>query len=179
MKAPLPTTRRTVLTGTGAGLIVAMTAACSTGTDYVAPAEGFSVPEASDPGTEPDPEDYPNLDNPEGDEAAAEAAADETDAAALISLNDVPIGTAKSVKSADGKQLIVSHPAKGKVAAFSAICTHQGCPVKPVGTSLDCPCHGSKFDYATGEVTQGPANKALPAFAIHMQGRNVMPGPKA
>lgn len=178
MKAPLPTTRRTVLTGTGAGLIVAMTAACSTGNDYVAPAEGFSVPEGSDPG--PSPEDYPNLDNPVEEEPAAETEAGaEPGVAALISLDDVPIGTAKAVKSADGKQLIVSHPAKGKVAAFSAICTHQGCPVKPVGTSLDCPCHGSKFDYATGEVTEGPANKALPAVAIHMQGRNVMPGPKA
>jgi Rieske Fe-S protein len=169
MKEPLSTTRRTVLTGTGAGLIVAVTAACSTGNDYVAPAEGFSVPEPSDPG--PAPEDYPNLENPVAEEAAAE-----TDVAALISLDDVPIGTAKAVKDANGKELIVSHPGRGKVACFSAICTHAGCPVKPVGTSLDCPCHGSKFDYATGEVTAGPANKPLPAVAIHMQGRNVMPG---
>ena len=176
MKAPLPTTRRTVLAGTGAGLVAALTAACGTSDDYVAPAEGFTVPEASPAdasGTEadPDPEASPDLSGP--------AEETETDPAALVSLDDIPIGTAKSVKSADGKQLIVSHPAKGKVAAFSAICTHQGCPVKPVGESLDCPCHGSKFDYATGEVTQGPANKALPAFTVHMQGRNVMPGPKA
>lgn len=174
MKAPLPTTRRAVLTGTGAGLIVAMTAACSTGNDYVAPAEGFTVPGTTGPGTEPDPEDSPDLSGP-----TEAAAADAADPAALASLDDIPIGTAKAVKSADGKQLIISHPGAGKVAAFSAICTHAGCPVKPVGESLDCPCHGSKFNYATGEPTEGPAKTALPAFAIHMKGRNIMPGVKA
>jgi Rieske Fe-S protein len=169
MKAPLPTTRRTVLTGTGAGLIVAITAGCSTGNDYVAPAEGFDVPATTGKGSTdiPDPEDSPNL-----EETPAAAA----DAAALASLDDIPIGTAKSVKDADGKKVIISHPAKGKVAAFSAICTHAGCEVKPAGQSLDCPCHGSKFDYATGEVTAGPAKTALPAVAIHMKERNIMPG---
>jgi Rieske Fe-S protein len=178
MKDPRPTTRRTVLTGTGAGLIVAMTAACSTGNDYVAPAEGFTVPEASGPATDPDPEDTPDLSGPT-EEATAGAGAAAADPAALASLDDIPIGTAKAVKSADGKQLIISHPGAGKVAAFSAICTHAGCPVKPVGDSLDCPCHGSKFNYATGEPTEGPAKTALPAFAIHMKGRNIMPGTKA
>jgi cytochrome b6-f complex iron-sulfur subunit len=168
MKAPLPTTRRAVLTGTGAGLLVAVTSACSTGNDYVAPAEGFSVPEASGPATDPDPEDPPNLEGPAEEAPAA-------DANALASLDDIPIGTAKAVKH-EGKDLIISHPGKGKVAAFSATCTHQGCPVKPAGQSLDCPCHGAKFDYATGAVTNGPAEKPLAAFAIHMKGRNIMPG---
>jgi|tagenome__1003787_1003787.scaffolds.fasta_scaffold20921481_5 cytochrome b6-f complex iron-sulfur subunit len=167
MKAPLPTTRRTVLTGTGAGLVVAFTAACS-GNDWRAPAGGYSVPEPSDDPNIPDPEDSPDLSGPATQEAA--------DPAALVSLNDIPVGTAKAVKAADGAQLIISHPTKGKVVAFSAICTHQGCPVKPAGTSLDCPCHGSKFDYATGAVTAGPATKPLPPVETHVKGQNVLPG---
>jgi Rieske Fe-S protein len=175
MKAPLSTTRRTVLTGTGAGLIVAVTSACSGANDYVEPAEGFSVPGTSGPppADEVDPDKALDVVNEPTKEAA------EVDPAALISLDDIPIGTAKYLKDKDGKELIVSHPAKGKVAAFSAICTHQGCAVKPAGQSLDCPCHGSKFDYATGAVTKGPANKPLPGVAIHMKGRSVMPGEKA
>jgi Rieske Fe-S protein len=170
MKAPLPTTRRTVLTGTGAGLIVAMTAACSTGNDYVAPAEGFSVPEASNPGTDPDPEASADLSGPAEEDPAA------SKPGALASVDDIPVGGAKAVKSADGKQLIISRPTAKTVAAFSAICTHAGCPVKPVGQSLDCPCHGSKFDFATGEPTAGPANKPLPAFAVHVKGRTIIAG---
>jgi Rieske Fe-S protein len=186
MKPPLPTTRRTVLTGTGAGFIVAVTSACGSGDEYVAPADGFSVPATTAviPAgeAEPDPDDPPNLGADEEEAPAADADAGAGEAAGpapLASLDDIPIGTAKALKGADGKKIIISHPAKGKVAAFSAICTHAGCAVKPVGTSLDCPCHGSKFDYATGEVTAGPANKPLPAVQIHMKQRNIMPGPKA
>ncbi len=168
MKAPLPTTRRAVLAGSGAGLFAAMTAACSVGNDYVAPAEGFSVPEASGPVTDPDPEDTPNLDAPVEEEPAAAANA-------LATLDDIPVGTAKSVKH-NGKDLIISRVAKAKVTAFSATCTHQGCPVKPVGKSLDCPCHGAKFDYATGEVTNGPAEKPLTPFVVRLQNGNILPG---
>jgi len=172
MKAPLPTTRRTVLAGTGAGLVVALTAACSTGDEYVAPADGFAVPATTgDDTSDPDPLATKDLLAEETEAPTAEGA--------LANLNDIPIGTAKSVKDANGDPVILSHPAKGKLRAFSAICTHAGCPVKPVGTSLDCPCHGSKFDYATGEVTAGPAKKPLPAVAVHMKGRSIMPGTKA
>lgn len=167
MKAPLPTTRRTVLAGTGAGFVVALTAACS-GNAYVAPAEGFSVPEASDTGDDPDPEDPIDLDA-EGEETEAEEGA-------LATLDDIPVGTAKSVKTADGKEIIISRLTTKKVAAFSAICTHQGCTVAPQGQSLDCPCHGAKFDYKTGEVTNGPAEKALASYSVHVKNGSVLPG---
>jgi Rieske Fe-S protein len=48
------------------------------------------------------------------------------------------------------------------VHAFSAICTHQGCTVNKIaGGTIDCPCHGSKFDAATGQVVAGPAPSPL------------------
>ncbi len=53
--------------------------------------------------------------------------------------------------------------------AFSAICTHQGCPVDPpdnTGTTF-CPCHGSMFD-GNGNVIQGPAFAPLPHYLVNV-----------
>ena len=52
-----------------------------------------------------------------------------------------------------------------KLAAISTVCTHLGCTVNPVETGFDCPCHGSTYD-DKGEVTGGPAPKALSWFRI-------------
>lgn len=51
----------------------------------------------------------------------------------------------------------------GTVHAHSARCPHLGCAVRwsPQEKSWDCPCHGSRFDAATGEVLNGPASAPL------------------
>lgn len=47
------------------------------------------------------------------------------------------------------------------------MCTHQGCTVTSVKDGvINCACHGSQFDIATGEVKQGPATSALPAKSV-------------
>jgi nitrite reductase/ring-hydroxylating ferredoxin subunit len=64
-----------------------------------------------------------------------------------------------------------------EVHAFSATCTHQGCPVSEVtGGRILCPCHGSAFDAATGEVVAGPAPSPLPAVDVTVQDGNVLAG---
>lgn len=47
-------------------------------------------------------------------------------------------------------------------AAFSMVCTHEGCPIEitQAGHRFDCPCHGSAFD-SDGSVLQGPAERPL------------------
>ncbi len=54
--------------------------------------------------------------------------------------------------------------------AFSAICTHAGCPVKLYEQQthhLFCPCHQSTFDVLHhGRVLFGPAARSLPQLAI-------------
>lgn len=52
---------------------------------------------------------------------------------------------------------------KGKsVHAFSTKCTHAGCLIgKANGGILQCACHGSQFDAATGNPLKGPAIKPL------------------
>lgn len=49
--------------------------------------------------------------------------------------------------------------------AFSALCTHQRCAVRPGRTALTCPCHGSVFDRA-GRVVRGPAEAPLAQLPI-------------
>lgn len=55
------------------------------------------------------------------------------------------------------------------VYAVSLICTHLGCIVKAIPEGFECPCHGSRFT-ADGEVTKGPAPKALPWFEVTRSG---------
>jgi Rieske Fe-S protein len=92
----------------------------------------------------------------------------------LAKLDDVPVGQAKAVTTPDGKDAIVARPTAGTVAAFSAICTHQGCKVAPAGAELKCPCHGSVFDAMTGQVKHGPATRNLPAMAVKVENGQVV-----
>jgi rieske iron-sulfur protein len=56
------------------------------------------------------------------------------------------------------------------VAAYSAICTHQGCEVASWDAqtkTLWCPCHDSKFDPREGaRVVNGPAPKRLATLPL-------------
>lgn len=92
--------------------------------------------------------------------------------AALAAVSSIPEGGATSV-TAGGRKLILSRPAGSTVVAFSAICTHMGCTVAPKGKELDCPCHGSRYDAATGKVLGGPAPAPLPPVQIKVTGGQV------
>ena len=93
----------------------------------------------------------------------------------VAKLADIPVGGSISA-TLDGKPILVSQPTDGSVIAFSAICTHQGCVVKPVGGEFDCPCHQSRFDGATGQVIDGPAPAPLEKIAVHITGGVVLTG---
>jgi cytochrome b6-f complex iron-sulfur subunit len=94
----------------------------------------------------------------------------------LTALSDVPVGSAVAAKDGAGKPVLVAQPSAGKVVAFSAICTHQGCTVAPAGTKFQCPCHGSTYDAATGAVLKGPAAAPLTPVTVHVDGVNVVTG---
>jgi cytochrome b6-f complex iron-sulfur subunit len=94
---------------------------------------------------------------------------------ALVKLADVPVGGAVAANGPSGA-IIVAQPSAGQVVAFSAICTHQGCKVAPAGATLNCPCHGSKFETATGKVLNGPAQADLAKVAVKVDGQDVVAG---
>jgi Rieske Fe-S protein len=94
---------------------------------------------------------------------------------ALGAASAVPVGGAKLYRD---DKVVVSQPEQGVFKAFSAVCTHQGCVVDAVdGTTVSCPCHGSRFDAETGAVVQGPATKALPAVHVTVTGGQITAGP--
>ncbi|MDP1568628.1 MAG: Rieske 2Fe-2S domain-containing protein [Vicinamibacterales bacterium] len=55
------------------------------------------------------------------------------------------------------------------VYAISTICTHLGCIVHATTQGFECPCHGSGFT-ASGEVTRGPAPRALDWLQVSTSG---------
>jgi cytochrome b6-f complex iron-sulfur subunit len=95
----------------------------------------------------------------------------------LASLSDVPVGSAMAVRGAGDAPVIVAQPTAGTAVAFSAVCTHMGCQVAPAGRQLNCPCHGSQYDAATGKVLRGPATRPLPPVEVHVADGHVVTGP--
>ncbi len=75
--------------------------------------------------------------------------------------------------------MYVVQPSAGKYTALSSVCTHSGCAVNPPKDGqLYCPCHGSKFDAATGAVLNGPAVKPLPRYTVTKNGEQLELGPQ-
>ncbi|MFF7974697.1 Rieske 2Fe-2S domain-containing protein [Streptomyces sp. NPDC007905] len=78
------------------------------------------------------------------------------------------------------RNVVVSRDASGALKAFSTICTHGGCPINKLqGTTLICPCHGSRFDAATGEVVQTPATEPLNELPARAAKGRIIVGPGA
>lgn len=83
---------------------------------------------------------------------------------ALGAAADVPVGGGVVFKD---QKVVVTQPVKGEFKGFSAICTHQGCPVGSVADGvIMCPCHGSEFSIEDGSVEAGPATKPLGAVEV-------------
>ncbi|MFE6847830.1 Rieske (2Fe-2S) protein [Streptomyces sp. NPDC057686] len=134
MSDPTPATRRTVL---AAGAAVALAGSTLT-------ACGEERKPASEPGSPSKPE-------PSGTRAGT--------AKALLKSSAVPVGGGTILKE---EKLVVTQPTAGSFRCFTAVCTHQGCLVNKVEAgTIDCPCHGSKFQIADGAVAHGPATRPL------------------
>ncbi|MET7361985.1 Rieske (2Fe-2S) protein [Streptomyces sp. NPDC005562] len=136
--------RRTVVATLGAAGFAAALTACGAGDDK----------DTSEPA---------GAQKPDGDAAG--------EGSVLAATSDIPVGGGKIFKDAG---VVVTQPTKGKFKAFSNRCTHKGCPVSSVSDgTVNCPCHGSKFDVADGSVKDGPAPKPLPAARITVAGGSI------
>ena len=138
--------RQKVLLGAGLGLVAAVVAACST-YGKKPEASGETTTSAAAPTTGgPAPQAKP-----------------------IAKTSDVPVGSGVIVDD-----IVVTQPTAGVFKGFSAKCTHAGCTVNKVADgTIDCPCHGSKFNL-DGSVANGPAAKPLGAKTVVVQGDSIV-----
>jgi Rieske Fe-S protein len=142
--------RQKVLLGAGLGLVTAVVAACSSsGNKPEATSESSASPAAT----------------PASGAAAAPAAS------VIAKTADVPVGSGVIVD-----KVVVTQPTAGVFKGFSSTCTHAGCTLNKVADgTIDCPCHGSKFNL-DGSVANGPAKQPLDVENITVQGDSIMLG---
>jgi nitrite reductase/ring-hydroxylating ferredoxin subunit len=97
-----------------------------------------------------------------------------TNAGALANTADIPVGGGKIFEA---QKVVVTQPAAGKLLAFSAVCTHAGCTLASVsGGTINCECHGSKFNVTDGSVANGPASQPLSPAKITVTGGKITLG---
>lgn len=74
-------------------------------------------------------------------------------------------------------QETASNAAEG-IVAYSAVCTHQGCPIsmwEDDNDNLFCSCHASQFDpRRNAEVIDGPAPRRLAILPLKMEGGDIV-----
>jgi nitrite reductase/ring-hydroxylating ferredoxin subunit len=86
----------------------------------------------------------------------------------------ITVGPASGVAEGDatafeveGAQIGVAR-IEGALYGFSDVCTHRGCTLvaggELDGTEIECECHGSVFDVATGAVIEGPATEPIEVY---------------
>lgn len=89
----------------------------------------------------------------------------------LASTGEIPVGGGKVFEN---EQIVITQPTEGEFKGFSAVCTHQGCTVNKIADgTINCPCHGSKFEVTDGSVRTGPATKPLAYRSLKVDGDQI------
>jgi len=86
----------------------------------------------------------------------------------IARVSDVPVGSVFAFQDPQGGPAFLLQPTAGTFLAYSGICTHNGCTVgyDEGAAEFACPCHGARFEAATGDVVQGPAQRPLTKIAV-------------
>jgi Rieske Fe-S protein len=91
--------------------------------------------------------------------------------AVLAKTGDVPVGGGVIIGDS---QVVITQPTAGTFKAFTSVCTHEQCQVASVeGGTINCNCHGSKFDINDGSVVKDPAPQPLAAKQITVTGDSI------
>jgi len=65
---------------------------------------------------------------------------------------------------------------RDRIYAIDDECTHQGAPLSEGSVEdgeVECPWHGSRFDLASGEVREDPADEPVTAYRVRVRGEDV------
>jgi Rieske Fe-S protein len=154
--------RRAVLAGACAACAASLTGCARYGTSsgLAAPAAGYGGAPSSAAGTT------------SSSAAGTTPSSGGNGPAVLASTTDIPVGGGKVLPN---QKIVITQPQAGSFHAFTAICTHQGCIVNTVsGGTINCPCHGSRYNIVNGSVVTGPAPLPLAAVSIKVQGTSIV-----
>ena len=150
--------RRAVLTSgaviAGAGIAAVTLAACGDNSGSAAASASAPAPEGSAP---------------------AASAGSASSGAKIAMVSEVPVGSIFAFEDPQGGPAFLLQPAAGTFLAYSGICTHNGCTVgyDEAAAEFACPCHGARFEVATGEPVQGPAQQPLAKIAVVESGGTI------
>lgn len=87
----------------------------------------------------------------------------------IVAVDDLDIGQAVSFHfPTDRDPCLLIRSAEHEFLAYSSLCTHLMCPVRPdlEHNHLHCPCHEGYFDLASGRPTAGPPRRPLPRITL-------------
>jgi Rieske Fe-S protein len=156
----LETSRRTVLACAGAACAATL-AGCST---YNSNSGGVDAPQGT--------QSTESSSAPAAAGSGGSGGGGGGGAAVLAKTSDVPVGGGTILTD---KKIVITQPQSGTFHAFTAVCTHAGCTVGSVSSgTINCPCHGSRFNINNGAVVNGPAASPLAPINIKVQGTSIV-----
>jgi len=109
---------------------------------------------------------------PSADTSPAQPAVSATGAPAggtsIGASTELPVGGSLAFTDGAGNPGFALQPKAGAYLAYSAVCTHEGCTVgyDQGANQFACPCHGARFDGASGDVLRGPARDPLQKYTV-------------
>jgi 3-phenylpropionate/trans-cinnamate dioxygenase ferredoxin subunit len=93
----------------------------------------------------------------------------------IASVEELPIGTMKRVECGEQK-LCVANLEECGIRAIDDICTHEQESLSEGEIwkcEVECPLHGSRFSFVTGEVTGLPAEQPTRVYDVSVEGDDV------
>lgn len=94
----------------------------------------------------------------------------------IAAVDDLPVGESLSFHyPTDRDSCVLIRPSPDVFLAYSSLCTHLMCPVRPQleQNRLHCPCHEGCFDLTTGKPTAGPPRRPLPKVVLQIENGSI------
>ena len=98
------------------------------------------------------------------------------DGAKAVGRSRIPLLKAAGIGRAREVRITLANVA-GTLYAIDDACTHRGCSLgdgKLDGSTLQCACHGSRFDVTSGAVERGPAEDSVRSYPVHVADGEVL-----
>ncbi len=90
--------------------------------------------------------------------------------AEAVGRSRIPLLRTIGVGRSRGTRVTLANVA-GTLFAIDDTCTHRGCSLgdgKLDGSTVQCACHGSRFDVTSGAVVRGPAEDPVRSYPVHV-----------